>query len=196
MKTKSQWIIILSLLVFFIGSCVPSLHPLYTPEDLIFEQKLLGAWMDDDSVVWEFEKYTPSTTFFSKSKDTTHYKLTVHDQKPAKFDLHLFKLGKYLYFDFLISEYKIENEMADAHLFPVHTFARAKIEKDSVTIEHFNIDFIENLIKEKKIRIKHEIADDRVILTAGTEELQKFVLKYADHDELYAENPRILKPKS
>ena len=40
------------LLAVLLGSCVPvmSLHPLFTKEHLVFEEKLLGTWADDDRV--------------------------------------------------------------------------------------------------------------------------------------------------
>jgi hypothetical protein len=188
------------MMMLFIGSCVPSLHPLYTQDDLIFEEKIIGTWIDEenDSIVWEFEKYHPSTIFPSQAEETKgdFYKLTVKGEKPAVFHVHLIKLGKYLYFDFYLKNYEFDNDMAELHLFPVHNFAKVRYNEDSIAIEHFNRGFIEDMIKENKARIKHEVSYGNLILTAGTEELQKFVIKYADNDELYASEPTILKRKN
>lgn len=195
MKTKIKLITIISFFFILIQSCIPSLHPLYTSEDLVFDQNLIGEWIDSDSIVWKFEKFVPSNTPFPNKSDLSKdsfYKLTVNDGKPAIFHVHLLRLENYFYLDFYIKGYKIENDMADLHLFPVHTFARVKIENNKVVLEQFNIEFIEDLIKEKKIRIKHEVSYDNLILTAGTKELQKFVIKYADNKELYTEEPIIL----
>ena len=46
----------LSFLVMF-TSCVPSLNPVYTEQDLIFDSALLGVWTDKDSKeTWELTK--------------------------------------------------------------------------------------------------------------------------------------------
>ncbi len=198
MKTNIKLITILSILILIIGSCIPSLHPLYTEEDLIFDPNIIGTWMTSDSTVWKFEKFIPKKIPGSKNidqSDSKLYKLIVNDGKPAFFHVHLLKLGEYLYFDFYIREYKIENDMADMHLFPVHTFARVQADDNSIVLEHFNIEFIENLIKENKVKIKHEWSYDNLILTAGTKELQKFVIKYADDEDLYDDKPVMLKRK-
>ena len=44
---------------------------------------------------------------------------------------------------------------------------------------------MEKLLKEKPTAVKHEMVEDRLILTASTKELQKFVLKYADDDRVF-----------
>jgi len=196
MKTKIKLITIISFFFFLIQSCIPSLHPLYTSEDLVFDQNLIGEWIDSDSIVWKFEKFVPSNTPFPSKSDLSKdsfYKLTVNDGKPAIFHVHLLKLENYFYLDFYIKGYKIENDMADLHLFPVHTFAKVNIKDDIVKLEQFDIDFIKTLIKEKKIKVKHEVSYDNLILTAGTKELQKFVTKYAEDKDLYTEDPIVLK---
>ena len=46
MKTKK---LLSCLIVAIIGGCIPvmSLHPLYTEKDVVFEEGLLGTWLDD-----------------------------------------------------------------------------------------------------------------------------------------------------
>ncbi|SRR6056297_1708283 len=195
MKTKMLLFSLIAFILLLIQSCIPSLHPLYTSDDLVFDTRLIGEWMDSDSIVWKFEKFEPSNSIFPSKADRSRddfYKLTVMDEKPAVFHVHLLRLEQHHYLDFYIKNYEVNNDMADLHLFPVHTFARIKIENNQVQMEQFNIEFIENLIKEKKVKIKHEVSYDNLILTAGTEELQKFVTKYADHEDMYVEDPIVL----
>lgn len=74
-----------------------------------------------------------------------------------------------------------------------HTFVKAKIEKDKIALYSFNREYVTQLIKEKRIRIKHEnINDEEIILTASTQELRAFITQFGDDDELY-EKPEILK---
>ncbi len=195
MKTKMLLFSLIAFILLLIQSCIPSLHPLYTSDDLVFDTQLIGEWMDSDSILWKFEKFEPSNSIFPSKADRSRddfYKLTVMDEKPAVFHVHLLRLEQHLYLDFYIKDYEVNNDMADLHLFPVHTFARIKKDNNQVQMEQFNIEFIENLIKEKKVKIKHEVSYGNLILTAGTDELQKFVTKYANHEDMYVEDPIVL----
>ena len=48
-------------------------------------------------------------------------------------------------------------------------------------------EWLEEMIDEKKVNIAHVRLEDRIILTAPTEELQKFVLKYAEDTDAFPE---------
>lgn len=68
-----------------------------------------------------------------------------------------------------------------------HTFAKIVFENNNMIIKSFDPDYFEKLIKENKIRLKHEIVEDEIIITASTEELRNFVGKYGSRDELFLE---------
>ena len=201
MKTLKKTVIILAVL--FIAGCIPSLHPLYTDDDLVFNHELIGEWYDDDDPeqTWEFTRdgenaYNLKHTDFShETKKLDSGELT-NDTVwfTGKFDIHLIKLGGIYFMDFYPGDNnQLEiNELLKLHLFPVHTFAKVQFRDNEVRIFQVDPDWIDTVIKEKKIRITHEMVDDAIILTASTEELQKFFTKYADEDEAFID-PIILK---
>ena len=84
------------------------------------------------------------------------------------------------------------NELLELYLFPVHTYAKVQFKENEVRIFQVDPDWIETVIEEKKIRIKHEMIDDAILLTASTEELQKFFTKYAVEDRAFID-PIVLK---
>ena len=45
MKIKKPFLCLLAVLL---GGCVPSLHPLYTEKEIVFEEKLLGVWTQSE----------------------------------------------------------------------------------------------------------------------------------------------------
>ncbi len=58
MRTKK---LLFHLPAALLAGCVPvmSLHPLYTDKDVIFEEKLLGTWLDDPNspdTAWQFKR--------------------------------------------------------------------------------------------------------------------------------------------
>jgi len=53
MKTKT--LIIIVTIFLFLGSCIPSLFPLYFEKDLITNSDLIGEWKEDGSLnTWAF----------------------------------------------------------------------------------------------------------------------------------------------
>ena len=47
--------------------------------------------------------------------------------------------------------------------------------------------YLEKLIKNKQIRIKHEVMEDGgIFITAPTEDLQQYLIKYSDVPEAYS----------
>ncbi len=67
-----------------------------------------------------------------------------------------------------------------------HTFAKVTIEDNKLALYSFDREYITQLIKEKRIRIKHEIvSEDEIILTASTKELRAFIAQFGDDHELF-----------
>jgi hypothetical protein len=74
-----------------------------------------------------------------------------------------------------------------------HTFAKVEFENGNMTIHPLDGQYIEKLIKKKRIRLKHEVVEDNdIILTASTEELRAFVAKYVDDKSLYTDSEELL----
>jgi hypothetical protein len=175
---RSLRIFILSVIAVFMASCfVTSLHPLYTEEDLTFVPELLGTWENDE--VWIFEKSGENV-----------YELTIKEQESKKtgvYETHLVKLGKYLFLDMYPEESELEESFYDIHLVPTHSFWKVEIEKDVLRLAFMDIEWLEEMIDANKVNIAHVCLEERIVLTALTEELQKFVLKYAEDTDAFPE---------
>jgi len=163
--------------------CVPvSLNPLYSDKDVIFESGLVGTWYD---------KEDNESIAFQKSGENSYDVCFIEDgERGGKFEVHLLRLGEFLFLDFYPGEPDIEDEFYKWHLMPMHSFFRVSIERDNLRLAMFNLDWLSDMIEQKKVDIKHELSDDRVILTAPTQELQEFVLKYIDEafESLYGDD--------
>ncbi len=187
MKTRNLIFVFLIALLFS-GCVVYSFYPLYNEKDLFANDILTGNWTDDDGTLWNFEH-----AYFGKKApeniDSTSYVLTVKDkdEKSSEFSIHIIKLAGQYFLDFYMEEY-VENDnldLASFHIIPVHTFAKLTVSNDSLHINWFNQDWLEELIKENKIRIHHENNGDIILLTAKPDELQKFVTKYVNSEEAF-----------
>ena len=102
----------------------------------------------------------------------------------------LTKIGDQTFMDF--KPYPVENEVFQgyfaANYVLAHSFARYDIVDNVLGIEPFDAEYIESLIQNKRVRLKHEnIGEDGIILTASTEELRAFISKYQHDPALFDE---------
>ena len=118
----------------------------------------------------------------------------MHKTKPnLLYYAFLVKLGKYYYLDYYPAGLK-ENQSADdfftAHYIPMHSIYRIKFNGDlSFDLQQLDGGYLENLIKNKKIRLRHEVTEDgSYVITAPTEELQQYLVKYSDVPEAYGKD--------
>jgi len=172
------------LLAAFLGGCIPvvSLHSLYTKEDVVFEKKLLGTWVDDPNkgdTVWEFKR---------DEANENAYRLIFSDKEGKKglFIAHLVKLKDKLFLDACPAPWeqqdpnKIEWAYNTLFLIPAHTFIKINSIEPQLKMQITDDEKMREFLKEDPNAVKHTLLEDKPVLTASTKELQTFVLKYAD----------------
>lgn len=153
--------------LLMLAACVPSLHPLYTDKDLIFEPALLGAWV-------EAKADSKSTLTFSKVADT-EYKMVSGEgsDKKSIFIAHLVKLGDKRFLD-------VKPDPAsepDCSGLPWHMFFYVSQIEPTLRMWDLNDKWLEKLLKKNPSLLKHEVVDGDLVLTASTKQLQRFLLR-------------------
>ncbi|MHC4727124.1 MAG: hypothetical protein ACYS17_07805 [Planctomycetota bacterium] len=190
------------LLAALLGGCVPvmSLHPLYTEKDVVFEERLLGGWVDDPN--------SPETTWqFNRIEEPENaYSLIFSDEegKKGSFVAHLVRLDNRLFFDIYPSEPPSEIEDPDKSelpfnsffFIPTHTFMKIDFNGPQLKMWLTNDEEMKKLLKEEPNAVKHTFIEDRLILTATTKELQNFVLKYADDKRVFKSDIVLISKKN
>ncbi len=189
MKLKN--ILLTGLMLGLLPACVPSVNPLYTEKDLVFDPALVGEWSPDGSKeTWRFEKVG------EKRYGLTH---TDDDGRKAEFDVRLVKLKKHRFLDLYLvnpggADWKPNNLATFSMIVrPGHMFMKVTQIEPELELSFLDPDWLEDLLKEDPKAIRHERlrfgADEhdegRLVLTAGTRELQRFVLKYADDEKAF-----------
>jgi hypothetical protein len=159
--------------------CVPSLHPLYTPDDLVFESSLLGTWSEPGKPgAWQFER-----------KDEKSYWMTISgkdDNPPVKLVAHLTRLGDARYLDLCPDESNYPKSITlRIHTIPAHTFLRVHKISPTLQFSAMNPKELDRLLEKTPDAVKHEVVDNRAILTASPKALQEFLKQYADTPELF-----------
>ena len=187
------------LLAVLLGGCVPvmSLNPLYEQKNIIFEQKLLGVWMDDvndPEIIWDFNRPDPNKN---------EYRLVYTDDKNKKgsFKVHLVKLKERLFLDVYPDNFPSGKDEADMNLpynafffAPTHTFVKVNSIEPLLNIQVTEDDDLEKLLKEDPNAIEYvDLGQGALVLTSSTKEIQAFVLKYADDKRLFTDEVKLIR---
>jgi hypothetical protein len=170
MKTKKSIFYCAALLM---AGCLPSLHPLYNDKTLIFKEGLIGKWMGDDSV-WQFSR-----------AGEKEYELRIRDDEKelGRFSAHLIEIKGLMFLDLFPDDKPLEDldDFYKIHLLPVHTFMKVDQINPNLRLRMIDYDKVERMLENDPNVIKHEVVDDdRIVLTASTEELQNFVVEHVD----------------
>jgi len=169
----------LLILVLATSSCtVFSVHPLYDETSLVNDKRLHGTWMDSED----------SSTFVKIEPTGNFYKLTRWEKEDTIwYEAFYLKLGNYYYLDLFPlngKPYKIDNQLLYNYL-PVHSFLKLEVGRDRTIVSIFDEDKLMNLFRQNRIRLRHELMDDYVLITASTEDLQKFIMKYSASKDVF-----------
>lgn len=174
------------------GCLVSSLHPFYNHKDKIFDKQLIGNWMDGDSSIWVITANKSSSSFMGPEVLDSTFSITYYeDEQKSLLQGTMFELDGKRYVDFYPDpdEDHCMSDMTSFHHVPVHTLARIKIKDNRVMLFWFGEEWLNELFEENRIRIAHETVEigpsySRHVLTASTEELQKFIRKYANAEDI------------
>jgi hypothetical protein len=183
-----------------VSSCVlSSLFPLYTEKDLRIDDKINGKWkigdVNDSMQYWIIEKLDTSDNdggflgvsgpWSEYSTEKTYRLIAVQDTIDQEFALHLLELNGIRYIDLYPVNVEVSHGFLAWHMVPTHIFGKIEIYENQLITHFFDQDFFIKLIKQNKIRISHVDMNGRQLITAETDELQKFVKKYADESQAF-----------
>ena len=166
-------------------SCIPSVNPFYTDKDLVFDPRLLGVWQDKGNTnnpdIWRFEAGTNRT-----------YRLTVTEKgsKQGVFSACLFRLKQEFFLDLIPVECNYATNQADLvafSMFPGHLLVRVPQIEPELKLALFDFDWLQKYLEKNPKALAHHREGDRLLLTASTRELQKFVLQHLGEGELFAQ---------
>ena len=188
----------LCLILVFLNSCLTTLHPIFTEKDLVVDPRLAGSWKktEDGSNVTYRSATASDVATLSPTLQRNVSKIYMYEEKDEQGRMKstqfafMVKLGKYYYVDYYpvgVKENDSVNSFFAAHYIPMHSIYRIRfITNSSFDVQQLDAGYLENLIKNKKIRIRHEVTEDGdYVITAPTEELQKYIVKYSDIPEAY-----------
>lgn len=188
MRTKK---VLFYALIFILGGCIPviSLNSFYNKSDVMFDDNLLGTWIDDPCV-------PKNTWIFSKNEDPNNtYKLEFIDEEGRKglFVASLIGMKGSYFLDVYPAQMPWEpNDPNKTELFyntffmiPAHTIVKVNSIVPQLVLGLTEEDKIKDLFKENPGAVEYKEIEERIVLTASTKDLQAFILKYSADDRLF-----------
>jgi len=210
MKTKKY---LLYLLAGLLGGCSApffSVHPLFTKDTLVFEEKLLGVWVSEQTqedikqLSWEFKRLGKSDDSLSLLPSVEGiydraYELVLSDSNDLKgsFVVCLVKLKDRLFLDLYPKRLpcQAQDPNQDPNLLtwgfntfffiPVHTFMIIDAIGSKLEMRWSMNSSMQEVLQEPNAP-SHTWVQGTPLLTASTQELQAFALKYADGVKVFA----------
>jgi len=163
-----------------ISGCTPSLFPLFTEEDLVFDPALLGKWLEGDTRLTFVRSGNRYSLYWTEKNFSTKKWVSY------EFEAHLVQLGSHRFLDFYPEELEFEDTFYGGHFLRLHTFYRVSLEGNTLRLVGLDPEWMEDMIDQGKLQIDH-VRDSRgeVLLTAPTKDLQKLVSKYADDPKAF-----------
>lgn len=192
---KRTSILFVVVIAVCLESCiVKSVHPFFREADVVYRKELEGTWTDQDKNRWRIHQNP-----FKQNSYEMHYSKNGRDVTLMG---HLFNLDGEMYLDMIPSGDNSEDmEVFDLHLVPTHSIAKvSKLTGTELLIKWFNEEWLRKMFTENRIKISHELVMDEnpqskddgfYLLTASTEELQKFVKKYGNDEAAYDDDLKL-----
>lgn len=185
MMNKMQWLLLVLCVGGLVGCYVPSIHPLYTKQDVIFNPDLVGQWL-------ESEKGKSQWVFAKKEEKSYALRITQEDKKVFAFTAHLLKVGAYHYLDlFPDTEDQTNDDFLLKNMLPTHSFLRIKQFTPTLDVEVMNAEWLTDFVKKNPEAIKHEqmLVGDKnetlTVLTAQPKMLQDFLIQHEKAEKVW-----------
>jgi hypothetical protein len=193
-------IIPVCFLLLFFSSCLTTLHPIFHEKDVVFNQKLLGYWSyreDEKKKFMQFgnipEDRRAELAPAIRTISNKGYLVSWMDGSgivESQCFVFLARIGKNHYLDYYPAETpaqkKVERFYKD-HFVKVHASYRIDFKDgDHFVMKRFDKDFLDKLISDNKINIRHVLVDGKNIITASTDDLQKFIVQYGNDPRAFA----------
>ena len=169
-------------------SCVPSVNPLFTEQDLIFEPALLGTWSNPDG----------TETWIFTLEDDKEYRAVFRDSdgKKGEFAVNLLRIEGKMFLDLSpIRTGPGESDFYRSHFLPMHTFVHVSIASPNARLAILEPDWLKAHLAAEPTALRHEKVSGEVVLTASTKELQAFYLKHLSTPNAFSDPEDFVRTK-
>lgn len=168
--------------LLLLAGCIPSLRPLYTEDELVFDRALVGRWQaEEGGEVWKFQGSGNNSYTLVHTDDA---------ERSFEFHAHLVQIGEHRFLDLYPERDEMEiNDLVKVHLLPTHLFLHVEEIGDELKLRWPSLQWFSQYIHEHPDAIAHKVVPNAgfgdILLTAEPKELQAFFVKHLGTDKAY-----------
>jgi hypothetical protein len=174
---------IVSIALLVTSCVVTSVYPFYTGKDIVFDQALLGDWIDAVKTN-EPNEFVRVERLGEKGYLVTAFTANETNSTEA----YLFRLKQQLFLDVFPTNRPLD-------YLPVHQVSRVISLGPKFESSDLNYEWLAKLLEQKPDAIRHlalpekpgDTQGGRVVLTAETPELQRFILRHLSDTNAWKE---------
>lgn len=186
--------------MLFLGGCGPvmSLFPLYYKKDVVPQDAILGRWEGTDISSSKDEPSSRKCCWVFKKGDDGAYEVSIPTDKDYRIlsAVHFVSLHNALFVDVEPAEVEASKQVPEP--FPTitaHLFGTVKFAPDQVTIDLLSNDWCRDAVLAKTIRLSYAYPG-QLVLTANTDDLQEFAIKYATDRDAFSDEYTLVRETS
>ncbi|CAN5512282.1 hypothetical protein BH10BAC2_BH10BAC2_48460 [soil metagenome] len=203
MVQRFFYMLLVFLLLLSLNSCLVTLYPIFHERDVEYNDQLIGLWKCTDKAknisFMEFSAITNEKKMelpqgVREIFDKGYFVSLMNNagQINTQYFVFLAKIGDNNYLDYYPAEMPAQknvDKIYKEHCIEVHSNYKCDlIDKDHFEMKLFDQDFVDKLISSYKINIRHEIIGKRNLITASTDDLQKFIIQYSNNPNAFGAN--------
>jgi hypothetical protein len=172
------------------GCVVTSVYPYYTQNDVVFELALLGDWVEAGKT------NAPSECVRFEQAGADGYRATTFTSEETNtIVVVLFRLKDQLFLDVCTTNHSLD-------YVPAHQLSKVTMTGATLETASLNYDWLTKLLERdpgaiRHIRLREDAEEDRnrrIVLTADTKELQRFVLSHLNKTNAWSETTHWQRP--
>jgi hypothetical protein len=168
---NAKMFIIATGVMAILAGCMPSVYPLYTDKDIVLDPSLVGTWINQE----DDEKWT-----FARGDGQSYDMAISGEDSTVMFQTHLVELGGHRFIDVCPRPPDWEDSPYRDLMLPLHWLGSISIDGDTLIISLMDPNDMSKLAKSGVKTPSYVDVDNLRVLTASTEELQKFIIDNLD----------------
>ena len=173
------------------AGCIPlSLNPIYDDDTLVYESRMEGRWLEEG----ETNHWTFAPGAVAPGEERAYRVRVENDEDVAEYVGRLIRLGEHYFLDLYVEEYPrypgLSEDLLGMQLVPAHAFFRIAFTDGGFQMFVLDPDWLEDRMDRGRLWAPHapiEAWDGYPVFTGSTKRMQRFLRKWAGHDEAWGD---------
>ena len=181
-QVKHTLWVILFYTFLFSGCSAVAFYPFFTKDKVIEYPEVVGKWKLQTT-----NKISELRCEFANGEVEWKYNLMLTNRKErvAEYEVTFFEIDRTIFADFILKRGNVD-VFAGRNLVEMHTVAKVIRDKNKCEFIGLNISWLKKELERRPHLIKHIRSEDRLLITANSRQLVRFLKRLAHDSEVFA----------